>query len=161
LLDSTKNLSSARGFYMVSLSCCSYLLQSSTSWMDTPHWLTISCLPSVLLITIWSGINQVLTQLYNACCFSLGLKSTPLHLGSVYFLQNSKNFTRFPITSNLWHMHGVLNVVKKWPYSAGCFLAYKPAVADSLWEKNTVSRLISRADKLSRTGGITNCTVYL
>jgi hypothetical protein len=47
-----KNLSSARGFYMVSLSRCSYLLQSSTSWMDTPHRLTISCLPSVLLITI-------------------------------------------------------------------------------------------------------------
>jgi hypothetical protein len=32
-------------------------------------------------------------------------------------------------------------------------LAYKPAVADLLWEKNTVPRLISRADKLSRTGG--------
>jgi hypothetical protein len=32
------------------------------------------------------------------------------------------------------------------------FLAYKPAVADLLWEKNTVPRLISRADKLSRTG---------
>jgi hypothetical protein len=32
------------------------------------------------------------------------------------------------------------------------FFAYKPAVADLLWEKNTVLRLISRADKLSRTG---------
>jgi hypothetical protein len=32
------------------------------------------------------------------------------------------------------------------------FLAYKPAVADLLREKNTVPWLISRADKLSRTG---------
>jgi hypothetical protein len=39
------------------------------------------------------------------------------------------------------------------PCSAGCFLDYKPAVAVLLWEKNTVPRLISRADKLSRTGG--------
>jgi hypothetical protein len=46
---------------------------------------------------------------------------------------------------------------KLWPCSAGCFLAYKPAVADLLWEKNTVPRLISRADKLSRTGGINQC----
>jgi hypothetical protein len=35
-----------------------------------------------------------------------------------------------------------------------CFLVYKPAVADLLWEKNIVPRLISRADKLSRTGGM-------
>jgi hypothetical protein len=34
------------------------------------------------------------------------------------------------------------------------FLAHKPGVADLLREKNTVSRLISRADKLSRTWGI-------
>jgi hypothetical protein len=39
------------------------------------------------------------------------------------------------------------------PCSAGCFLAYKPAMADLLLEKNTIPRLISRADKLSRTGG--------
>jgi hypothetical protein len=32
------------------------------------------------------------------------------------------------------------------------FLFYKPAVADLLWEKNIISRLINRADKLSRTG---------
>jgi hypothetical protein len=38
------------------------------------------------------------------------------------------------------------------PVRQAVFLAYKPAVADSLWEKNTVPRLISRADKLSRTG---------
>jgi hypothetical protein len=30
--------------------------------------------------------------------------------------------------------------------------AYKPAVAVLLWEKNIVPRLISHADKLSRTG---------
>jgi hypothetical protein len=42
------------------------------------------------------------------------------------------------------------------PCSAGSFFfvfVYKPTVADLLWEKNTVPRLISRADKLSRTGG--------
>jgi hypothetical protein len=38
------------------------------------------------------------------------------------------------------------------PVRQTVFLAYKPAVADLLWEKNTVPRLISRADKLSRTG---------
>jgi hypothetical protein len=45
-------------------------------------------------------------------------------------------------------------ITKLWPCSAGWFLAYKPVVADLLWEKNTVPRLISRADKLSRTWGI-------
>jgi hypothetical protein len=35
------------------------------------------------------------------------------------------------------------------------FFSYKPAVVDLLWEKNTVPQLISRADKLIRTGPIT------
>jgi len=78
LLDSTKILSSARIFHMVSLSLCSYLLQSCTSWMDTPHMLTISWLPSVLFIAMISDQSGSCT-IYNACCFSLGHKSTPLH----------------------------------------------------------------------------------
>jgi hypothetical protein len=40
------------------------------------------------------------------------------------------------------------------PVPQAVFLAYKPAVADLLCEKNTVPRLISRADKLSRTGAV-------
>jgi hypothetical protein len=47
-----------------------------------------------------------------------------------------------------------------WPCSAGCFLAYKPVVADLLWEKNTVPRLISRADKLSRIGGMSLLNIH-
>jgi hypothetical protein len=50
-------------------------------------------------------------------------------------------------------MHKEREGERQRPCSAGCFLAYKPAVADLLREKNTVTRLISRADKLSRTGG--------
>jgi hypothetical protein len=51
--------------------------------------------------------------------------------------------------SNHHHAWWVLGPVRQ----AVFFLVYKPAVADLLWEKNTVPRLISRADKLSRTRG--------
>jgi hypothetical protein len=39
------------------------------------------------------------------------------------------------------------------PVRQAVFFAYKPAVPNLLWKKNTVPRLISRADKLSRTEG--------
>jgi hypothetical protein len=47
----------------------------------------------------------------------------------------------------------VASIQIKGPVRQAVFLAYKPTVADLLWEKNTVPRLISRADNLSRTGG--------
>jgi hypothetical protein len=42
--------------------------------------------------------------------------------------------------------------VKQGPCSAGYFLAYKSAVTDLLWEKNTVPRLISRAVSSAEQG---------
>jgi hypothetical protein len=51
----------------------------------------------------------------------------------------------------------------KWlagPVRQAVFLAYKPAVAVLLWEKNTVPQLISRADKLSRTGKVKRTGPY-
>jgi hypothetical protein len=59
-------------------------------------------------------------------------------------------FSPFLILVDIHVRHA--HVYKYQPCSAGCFLAYKPAMADLLWEKNIIPRLISRADKLSRTG---------
>jgi hypothetical protein len=69
---------------------CSVFTTDSLVLFVIPFWNFQSCIRSKLNIYIGTTYHvQRVRSLFHL-------------LGSVYFLQNSKNFTRFPVTSNLW-----------------------------------------------------------